>query len=112
MFVNIIKKRLQLLWNPQYNGAPDTRGKAIIDFIVENQFTILNDGRFTRISNTFGHSSSAIDLALIDTQISNLFTWDVSSEPYGSDHLPTFLNLLTEESVVQSRIKWNINGVD
>lgn len=98
------------LWDRNFNQNNDPRAECIVNFLFDNSYSLMNDGSLTRISNTRGHNSSAIDLTIVDSRISHLFNWTVSDVMWGSDHLPTYLYLhsQTNNSVI-SRSKWNFN---
>lgn len=50
--------------------AYDYRSNEIIEFMCNNDYSILNDGCPTRISSIQGHSNSAIDLTIMHTSLS------------------------------------------
>lgn len=97
------------LWDYEFNEINDQRAESIISFLTNYSYCLLNDGSLTRISNTRGHKSSAIDLTIIDSKIAHLFEWSVSDVMCGSDHLPTFLRLYTQNNETLMRSKWNFN---
>lgn len=92
--------------------AYDQRSNEIIEFLNNNNFSILNDGSPTRISSIDGHSNSAIDLTIIHSSLSTKFEWNVANRMYGSDHLPTMLANTDKTLNHQNSSTWNFNSTN
>ena len=99
------------LWDPE--TPTDARGEAIVDWILENDLQILNDGSATRTSWANGAGSTP-DLSLAGSKWSSSTTWKVE-EDLGSDHLPITItighSIATQEPARRSA-KWKSSGVD
>jgi len=69
----------------------DTRGRALEDFIDENNLVVLNTGAGTHVLSN--RSKSNLDVATASHNIARIANWSVHCETLGSDHLPVFINL-------------------
>lgn len=68
-----------------------SRGKTIENFILNEDFIILNNGSPTHFSthNTFSH----VDISLCSSQIAPLCSWKTLPNLYGSDHYPILITI-------------------
>lgn len=104
-----------LLWDKEITGSRNAncnRGKSILEFIKNSDYTILNDGRITRISNVYGERNSALDLAIVHKEFTFSFNWSVEDNIYGSDHLPTFLSTQQNNSSKHEGTIFDLNSTN
>lgn len=90
----------------------DERGKAIEEFISDNDLIILNTGAHTRIDLHDG-KTSAIDLSIASESLARRLTWEVVSDTHGSDHFPIVvrdIDQLTKPE--QKKQRWRYDGAD
>uniref|UniRef100_L7M0K7 Putative tick transposon n=1 Tax=Rhipicephalus pulchellus TaxID=72859 RepID=L7M0K7_RHIPC len=76
------------LWG---SSVISTRGRQLLDFTSNNGLHILNDGSPTYFRGTT--YSSCLDLAISSRCLSSSAAWCADIETYGSDHLPTYVQL-------------------
>lgn len=79
------------LWDEKYRRG-DTRGMAMVDFLNETDYVILNSGCGTRI-NVENGTESAIDLTMVSAPLSNDAEWTPGDATLGSDHYPIVTSL-------------------
>ena len=93
----------------------DQRGDEIVDWILDNDLHILNDGSVTRISRITGNDSTPPDISLCGSNWSAKTSWKLA-EPIGnSDHLPIIIKLnhkICYKPVIPRSARWLKNGVD
>jgi ribonuclease HI len=92
----------------------DERGEQLVDWAMDTQLSILNDGSATRVNVGTGNGSTP-DLTLCGSDLSGKVSWRVG-EPIGSsDHLPieiTINSKVKHQSVFGKRAKWKTSGVN
>ena len=121
------------LWDPLQ--PCDVRGNDIVDWILENDLTILNDGSHTRLntrlstetpppttqSNTPSSTKtptggkSTPDLTIVGSMWNHKCTWQTVEDIGSSDHTPIMINInapVDHGSVFKGQIAWKTNGVD
>ena len=100
------------MWDPIQHQ--DQRGDKILDWILNNDFHILNNGSATRTSRIAGNDSTP-DISLCGSNWSELSSWRLA-EPIGnSDHLPIIIKLnhkICYKPVIPRSARWRRNGVD
>ncbi|CAH0729195.1 unnamed protein product, partial [Brenthis ino] len=66
----------------------DNRGSQLFDVLLDKNYITLNDGSPTRIKLVNGSlQKSSPDITLVTSDIALKFTWAMSNESLGSDHL-------------------------
>ena len=74
----------------------DDRGEQILDWMLENNLTCLNDGTPTRINRGTGGLSTS-DITLVSDSLKNKVKWSVISETtMGADHSPIVCDIKTD----------------
>ena len=100
------------MWDPIQ--PQDQRGDEILDWILDNDLHILNDGSATRTSRITGNDSTP-DISLCGSHWSAKSSWRLA-EPIGnSDHLPIIIELnhkICYKPVIPRSARWRRNGVD
>ena len=92
----------------------DDRGEQILDWLIEKDLEILNDGTSTHTNRQTGNPSTP-DISLIGNKWSGKCTWSVEEDIGGSDHLPILitLNVGTHHQSISGRApRWKSRGVD
>lgn len=84
-----------LLWE---DDCTTTTNNRLVDNILDSDLTLLNDGSITRLPDNVQHRATAIDLTLISPKIAVDITWNVLSDPLGSDHLAISISLDNSKS--------------
>ena len=90
----------------------DDRGEKIVDWILEKDMAILNDGSATRVS--WDGKESTPDISLAGSRWSSTTTWKVE-ESLGSDHLPITISIghtIDVQGPDSRPAKWKRSGVD
>ena len=92
----------------------DQRGDKILDWILDNDLHILNDGSATRTSQITGNDSTP-DISLCGSNWSVKTSWRLA-EPIGnSNHLPIIIELnhkICYKPVIPRSARWRRNSVD
>lgn len=104
-----------IMWDPEYSNIyaiTNLRETAIINFLNDSDYVILNDGSVTRISSNFAHRNSAIDLTIVNKKFEFDLNWKVSDEQFGSDHLPIFISFKKVNFTEHKRTVWNLKSTD
>ena len=100
------------MWDPIQ--TQDQRGDKILDWILDNDLHIFNDGSATRNSRITGNDSTP-DISLSGSNWSAKTFWRLA-EPIGnSDHLPILIEInhkIHYEPVVPRAARWRRNGVN
>ena len=100
------------MWDPIQ--PQDQRGDEILDWILDNDLHILNDGSATRTSRITGNDSTP-DISLCASNWSAKTSWRLA-EPIGnSDHLPIIIELnhkICYKPIIPRSARWRRNGVD
>nr|CAH7721985.1 unnamed protein product [Callosobruchus chinensis] len=94
-------------WRCQTNSS---QGSKLIDAIDEEELVIMNNGSPTRLYRP-NQSPAAVDLTFVSPDIAHLISWEVLTDPMGSDHFPILLTLNTniDRNVINPATKWNDN---
>ena len=93
---------------------PDDRGEELLDWILDKDLTILNDGSPTRVSRITGNESSP-DVTLCGAKWADKFEWSIGESIGCSDHQPIYITIrssVKHQSVFGKRPRWKNNGVD
>ena len=83
------------LWDPIQ--TPGERGEAIADWLVDNDFSLLNDGSTTRHNRATGRGSTP-DITVCDSWWGARSQWRVEEGIGGSDHLPIVATFTSRSS--------------
>jgi ribonuclease HI len=70
----------------------DPAGRAILEFVDDQNLVVLNDGQPTRLSLP-NQNPSAVDVSLCSAVLASSLSWEISSDPYSSDHFPIHLSI-------------------
>ena len=100
------------LWDD--SQPTDDRGEELLDWILEKNLTIMNDGSHSRINKATGNSSTP-DLSLCGKLWQNKFDWSTGECIGASDHLPIYINIHSKtnhQSVFGKIPRWRSNDVD
>nr|CAH7754483.1 unnamed protein product [Callosobruchus chinensis] len=94
-------------WGCQTNSS---QGSKLIDAIDEEELVIMNNGSPTRLYRP-NQSPAAVDLTIVSQGIAHLMSWEVLTDPMGSDHFSILLTLNTsiDRNVINPAAKWNDN---
>ncbi|PAA62320.1 hypothetical protein BOX15_Mlig029675g1 [Macrostomum lignano] len=98
-------------WDPIQ--PQDERGSTLLDWSIDTQLEILNDGSPTRVNKATGGESSP-DVSFASSKLASKCTWQVSDD-LGSDHTPIVIRLDLKVRTLpkaQSRLIWRKQGVD
>ena len=94
----------------------DSRGNQIVDWLLDNNLTCMNDGSPTRMNPGTG-GMSALDITLVTPGLNTKMQWNVIDETdMGSDHLPIVFEI--NDGDVQTidttpyRTRWKSKNVD
>jgi len=101
-----------VLWDE--SQPPDSRGERIINWLIDSDLEVLNNGSPTRVSRITGNGS-APDISLCGRKWSGKCNWTVGEDIGGSDHLPliiTVSNSVQHQSVFGRKARWKSQGVD
>ncbi|XP_055589843.1 uncharacterized protein LOC129742024 [Uranotaenia lowii] len=95
-------------WDPMKTNQ---KGRIVLNWIIDEQLNLLNDGSPTRICD---HSciASAIDLTLASNSLANRLSWKVDPDPINSDHLPISTFLDTPLLKLSTRQIWRYKDAD
>ena len=100
------------MWEPVQ--PQDQRGDEILDWILNNNLHILNDGSAKRTSRITGNDTT-LDISLCGSNWSAKSSWRLA-EPIGnSDHFPVIIELnhkICCKPVIPRSARWRRNGVD
>ena len=80
-------------------GAPrsDSHGKAVYDWVEQQEFVLLNDGSPTRLDPARG-TFTCLDLTFTSTKLSSKMIWQVIYDNWGTDHFPILISLINSNS--------------
>ena len=101
-----------VLWDSHVD--PDARGEEIVEWMFDQNLTVLNNGDATRINRDTGNVSTP-DVTLCGTDWMGKTEWYVTDPIGSSDHLPILITVncdVKHQSVYGKRSKWRSNGVD
>jgi len=87
----------------------DAEGRAVIEWLDEQDFVLLNDGSPTRLNPT--GLNSHIDLTAVNARIASASAWETIKDTMGSDHLPqqvTLFNYIAQGTDAQCSGEQNI----
>lgn len=77
----------------------DNRGSQLFEASLEHNFVVLNTGEFTRVKLVGGSiQESAPDITFVTSDIAIYFTWKVTQENLGSDHLLVISTMQFQDS--------------
>jgi len=82
------------LWGSTHN---DSKGRALVDFLDNNNLVLLNDGSGTRICRN--GNLSPLDLTFASPSISRKCAWTVLSDECNSDHFPVMTQIDTNTPI-------------
>ena len=92
----------------------DDRGEQVVDFAIDRELTILNDGSPTRVNRITGKESSP-DVTLCGAKWADKSEWSVGECIGASDHSPIYITISTRvnhQSVFGKRPRWRSNGIN
>ena len=101
-----------ILWDE--GQPPDERGDKLIEWMVENDLTLLNSGESTR-TNIATANGSTPDITFCGTLWRGKTNWHVSEAIGSSDHLPIVITINSKtqhQPVLGARSRWKRSGVD
>lgn len=77
--------------HPIWDEAPINKGgKAVCDFVIDNDLVIMNDGSATLLQNPIC-KVSAVDLTITSSQLASNSSWGVIQDSGNSNHFPTYM---------------------
>lgn len=85
------------------------RDKAVLQFINDSDYVLMNDGKVTRISPIAENKDSAIDITLIHKELVQFYEWEVADIMNGSDHLACLLSSNKLNENLHKRVIWDLN---
>ena len=86
----------------------DSRGTIINDWVLDNEFFVLNDGSPTRYclrNNSYSH----IDITMTNISQSHKFKWKTVTNRLVSDHFPIIIEHEFEQLYVTKLPRWKID---
>ena len=101
------------LWD--YNLNPDKRGEALVDWALDEDLEIINNGDPTRSDRGENETLSTPDVTFCGRDWSGKTEWSVAEAIGSSDHLPIIINInacVKHQQVFGSRSKWKDKGAD
>ena len=75
----------------------DTHGKAVYDWVEQQELVLLNDGSPTRLDPARG-IFTCLDLTFTSTKLSSKMFWQVIYDNWGTDHFPILISLINSNS--------------
>ena len=87
------------------------RVKQIVNILLLTNLCCLNDGCATRVDDQTG-IATAIDLSLTSANMLHDFSWDVSDDSHGSDHLPICISCARDVASTSRLPKFNFKRAD
>ena len=100
------------MWDPLQ--PQEQRGDEILDWILDNEIHVLNDGSATQTSRITSNDSTP-DISFCGSNWSAKLSWRLA-EPIGNfDHLPILIEInhkIHYKPVVPRAARWRGNGVD
>ena len=93
---------------------PDDRGEEVVEWALENDLVVLNDGEPTRIDRYTG-KESVPDITVVGSDLATKCSWSVAQAIGNSDHLPIIITLhvkVPHETILGAVSRWRTNGVD
>ena len=93
---------------------PDSRGDKILDWILDNNLHILNDGPLTQTSRITGISSTP-DISFRESNWSAKTSWKLAEPISSSKHLPIITKInhkIRYQPVIMRAAIWRSNGTD
>ena len=100
------------MWDPIQ--PQDQRGDKILDWILDNDLNILNDGCATRTSRITGNNITS-DISLCGSNWLAKTSWRLAEPIDNSDHLTIIIELnykICYKPVILRSARWHRNGVD
>lgn len=97
------------------NDTSDKPGFELLDFLDDNNLTLMNDG-----SPTFNRGpnfrETAIDLSICSPSLAQQCTWTVHNNTIGYDHFPILITISKNQSTDHSKFHpnsiWNVNRAE
>ena len=100
------------IWD--HNYPSDNRGEETLDWIIENNLSVLNNGDPTHICRQSGNGT-APDLTLASPSAHKNCDWSIDTPLSGSNHLPIIIDYHSSvrlQPVIPRAAKWKTNGVN
>ena len=100
------------IWDPHVPS--DNRGEEVIDWLMANSLTSMNDGQPTHINRATSNGSSP-DITIGSASVKDKCDWSVDDPLAGSDHSPIIISYrgsVKLQPVVPREARWRTNGVD
>ena len=92
----------------------DDRGEEVVEWALDNDLTILNDGDATRFDR-HSNRETAPDITLCGSELVSKCSWS-TAEPIGnSDHFPIITTVqigVTHQTILGAVSRWRVKGVD
>jgi len=101
-----------ILWDEHV--PQDARGEELVDWVFDNNLSILNDGDSTRVNRTTGNVSTP-DVTMCGSDWLGKVEWCVADPIGSSDHIPVIITIngdVKHQSVHGKRAKWKDTGID
>lgn len=96
--------------NEIWGSRQTNRKGTIIENLVKDHLTILNDGTPTHVCTRTG-TMSCIDLSICTPRLTPSLQWEVMQHFHGSGHMPIKINInsgVQTNPNTQTDVKWNI----
>ena len=100
------------IWD--HNQPSDTRGEEVLDWLVVNNLSALNDGHPTRINRATSNDSTP-DITIASPTAKDKCEWTVDDPLASSDHSPIIISYrgtVKLQPVIPREARWRTNGVD
>ena len=96
------------LWDDNWDGQPDARGKIIEEWMANTNMAFLNDGSPTHTNRTTG-KRTAPDMAFAHPSMLDKMSWEVRND-FSSDHLPIIISYDDTMPMINDKptYKWNL----
>ncbi|ORD93096.1 RTJK, partial [Enterospora canceri] len=95
-------------WGSERSSA---RGEQIVNILLQTNLCLLNNGCATRVDDRTGNAT-AIDLSLASPNMFSDFSWEVSDDAHGSDHLPICISYSRDVASIPPPPKFNFKRAD
>lgn len=87
------------------------RGCLLLEWFVEHQLIVINNGEPTFISSAHG-TTSAIDLTVVSCSLAAKLRWSIYKDTFGSDHFPIRVTSDQNTPSQRSRKRWIYKDAD
>jgi hypothetical protein len=74
-------------------SAPTGGGQLLADHLLESNLCLLNDGSITRMPDQANHRPTAIDIAMISSDLFASTVWEMQEDTLESDHFPILIHI-------------------